>query len=78
MLSFSRLLSGIPLSLNQFYRMSSTSFLPSLPKNVISPFGLQLKSSIEDSVFKLIEEAAALDGTRENAFQQVGFRFYID
>lgn len=47
------------------------SILPSLPKNVISEFGNNLKAKIEQQINKLVDESVINEVDREAAFQKV-------
>jgi len=48
-----------------------TTILPSLPKNVISEFGNNLKASIEKQISSLVEQSLSGEVDRDAAFQKV-------
>ena len=45
--------------------------LPSLPKNVISEFGNNLKASIEQQISSLVEQSLSSEAELDAAFQKV-------
>lgn len=66
-----RVLIAKKFNLNGQYRNIMATLLPSLPKNVISEFGTNLKTSIENQISSLVDHSVANESGREASFQKV-------